>query len=236
MLPYHPDPRDLSRVECYITTHFDYTSDGFSRLVSLLKHVSSIIRAFDLNLRNTYNTFTSWLSIIYLLLIYFFVTNSHYVCRSVTRSANPRNVFGRNASSECWKTYGRLMYTRAQWNFQSCWKGRERERERGEYRRYVELTRANISWALYWKPIFMTLRPHVLAILLRSFPPSSAFCVHFECGYVYVPVLFPYPTAGYDSLIPRSSDVQRNVLGILNGLNSVYRLPRLIRGCESVDD
>lgn len=71
----------------------------------------------------------------------------------------------------------------------------ERKKEREGYRRYVELTRANISWALYWKPIFMTLRSRVLAILfsrlpstlirfLRSFRPRIRICtISVSSGY-----------------------------------------------------
>lgn len=107
----------------------------------------------------------------------------HYVCRSVTESS--KKCFWKRCIRWMLKYIRCLMYMNAM-EFPILLKegAREKEGQREEYESYVELTRANISWALYWKPIFMTLRPRVLAIFLRSLSPSSVFCVRFERGYV----------------------------------------------------
>lgn len=76
--------------------------------------------------------------------------------------------------------------------------------------------------------------------LLRSLPPSSALCVHFERGYVCTictisisrrRMRFAYHLSLSFRLPPCS---QRNVLEILNELHGVYycKLSRLIGDCS----
>jgi len=106
------------------------------------------------------------------------------------------------------------------------------ERARGRKKEVSKIRGINTrEYIPYWKPIFMILRSHVHS------PPVffslSVFCVRFECGYLYYFRIRRPNMIRLSSKYPSIVGFSMELLRILGGSYSVYKLPRWMTDARS---